>query len=128
MFQQSSTLDNVHNSHVQKWIRKQEFKQVVFTSFPHVKLGFVPLSKLSSRWRLKPEERYARLKWVEITSRGRSEFNLTQAVVTNRQAQKMRLDWSYTFAETSTRRLQLILNFLGEYERKHKWLEFVTEE
>ena len=38
-----------------------------------------------------PEYRYARLKGVEITSRGRSEFKFTQAVVTNRQAQKMSL-------------------------------------
>ena len=29
----------------------------------------------------------------------------------------MSLDWSYTFAETSTRRLQQILNFLGEHKK-----------
>ena len=65
----------------------------VFTSFQRVKLGFVPLSKFSSRWGLKPEIRYARLKWIEITSRAPSEFKFTQAVVTNPRAQKMSLDW-----------------------------------
>ena len=89
----------------------------VFTSFQHVKLGFVPLSKFSSRCRLKPDSRYVRLKLVEITCMGRSEFKFTQAVGTNPQAQKMSLDRSYSFVETSTRRLQQILNFFGRYKK-----------
>ena len=48
---------------------------------------------------------------------GRSEFKFTQAVGTNPQAQKMSLDRSYTFVETSTRRLQQILNFFGRYKK-----------
>ena len=54
---------------------------------------------------------------VEITSMGRREFKFTRAVNTNSQAQKMSLDRSYTSGETSTRRLQQILNFLGRYKK-----------
>ena len=48
---------------------------------------------------------------------GQSEFKFTQAVSTNPHAEKMRLDRSYTFAATSTRRLQQILNLLGRYKK-----------
>ena len=54
---------------------------------------------------------------VQITSMGWSEFKFTQAVGTNPQVEKMSLDRNYTFAETSTRRLQQILNFLGRYKK-----------
>ena len=47
----------------------------------------------------------------------RSEFKFTHAVDTNPQVQKMSLVQSNTFSETSMRRLQQILNFLGEYKK-----------
>ena len=48
---------------------------------------------------------------------GRSEFTFTHAVDTNPQAQKMSLVCSCTFNETSTRRLQQILNFPGKHKK-----------
>ena len=63
------------------------------------------------------KSRYARLKWVEITARGRSEFKLTQEDVTNPEAQKMSLVRSYTFATTSMSPLNQFLIFLGEYNK-----------
>ena len=80
-------------------------------------LGLTPLSQFSSRWNLKSKSQYARLKLVEINSMGRNEFKFTHAVDTNPQVQKMSLVQSNTFSETSTRRLQQILNFLGEYKK-----------
>ena len=47
----------------------------------------------------------------------RTENKLTQAVFSYPQAQKMVLVHSYTFCETSTRRLQQILSFLGKYKK-----------
>ena len=84
------------------------------TGFQHVYLGFVPLSEFSSRWNLKSNTRYGRLKWVEITSVGNSNFNFTHAVDTNPKAQKMTVVWSYDFIETRTRRLQQIP---GKYQK-----------
>ena len=56
-----------------------------------------------------------RLKWIEITSLGRSDFKFTHAVDTNPEAQKLNLVWNCIFNEKTTRRLQQILKFPGEY-------------
>ena len=57
---------------------------------------------------------------------GRSDFKLTRQFLPPTHLEK-ELDWSYTFAETSTRRLQQILKFLGE-QNKHKRPVFLTQE
>ena len=62
------------------------------------------------------ESRYARLKLFQNVSMGRIEFKFTQ-VVTNPQERKMNLILSYSFVETSTRRLQQYLNFLVDYKK-----------
>ena len=54
---------------------------------------------------------------MEITSIGRSEFKFNQKVVINPEAQKMSLDRDYAFPETSMRRLQQVLNFIGEFKK-----------
>ena len=55
------------------------------TDFQHVKLGFVPLPSFRLIETFKSNTRNGRLKLVEITSLGRSEFKFTHAVDTNAQ-------------------------------------------
>ena len=62
-----------------------------------------------------------------MTSKGRSNIKLTQAVVTNPQVQKMSLIQSHTFSETSTRRSHQILNY-ADGTKKHKSPVIATEE
>ena len=61
--------------------------------------------------------RLVRLDEVDFTSKYRSTLKLTPAVVTNLQAQKMSLDQSYAFVETSTRRSQQIFSFLRAHKK-----------
>ena len=99
MFQQSSTLDTDQTHTDSNESRVGPHTPVgVCTGFQHVKLGFVSLSEFSSRLNLKSNSRLTRLKWVEITSVGRSEFQFTQAIVTYPSSPEtdfnLRLQWN----------------------------------